>query len=203
MFFAIKTLDHPDSGALREKLREAHLDYLDSFAKETVYDGPFLTDDGGHELGSFKILELADRAAAQAHIDDEPFITGGLQHGDEVWRYEPVVAHDWRNCPRTPGLTAAMVLAFDNRGGAPLRERIAQREAEWFAGIGTCLTAGMLVSDDGGTALGTLLMFETPDMDAAHRTWEGSPALQEGLFGRIDIHRWRFGRTFDRLKPRH
>ncbi len=200
MLFAIRTFDHPNSGALRDELRVAHLTFLDQFADETVFDGPFTTDDGAMELGSFKILDVADRAAAQSHVDDEPFITGGLQHGATIWRYAPVVAHDWQNCPRNPDHVPALILGFDRAG---VRDAaLSSAEADWMRGIDGCLSAGTLLADDGETILGSLLMAEAPDMAAARALWEASPAVTADLFETVDTVRWRFGRTFDRLKPR-
>ena len=197
MLFAIRTFDHPDSGALRDELRAAHLAFLDRFADETVFDGPFTTDDGAMEMGSFKILDVKDRAAAQSHVDDEPFVTGGLQHGAAIWRFEPVVAHDWQSCPRNPDHVPALILGFDREGGRDPVLTVA--EADWMRGLDGCLTAGTLVSDDGNAVLGSLLMVETPDMATARALWDASPAAM--LFATVDSVRWRFGRTFDRLKP--
>ena len=58
---------------------KAHLDYLKRFDGVTRFAGPFLTDDGKRELGSFRILDLADRAAAEEHVANEPFIIEGIQ----------------------------------------------------------------------------------------------------------------------------
>jgi uncharacterized protein YciI len=61
---------------LRDEFRKAHLDYLKLFEAATYFDGPFLTDDGTRELGSFKILDMPDKAAVEQHEADEPFING-------------------------------------------------------------------------------------------------------------------------------
>ena len=67
MEFVIKIYDRPEAAALRDVHRKAHLDYLKRFDGVTRFAGPFLTDDGARELGSFRILDLADRAAAEEH----------------------------------------------------------------------------------------------------------------------------------------
>ena len=46
MFFVIKTTDKDGQQALRDKLRAAHLDYLDSRIGPLVAGGGLLSDDG-------------------------------------------------------------------------------------------------------------------------------------------------------------
>ena len=51
MHFAILIYDEPGSAALRDQYRQAHLDYLKVFDAQTLFAGPFTTDDASADLG--------------------------------------------------------------------------------------------------------------------------------------------------------
>jgi uncharacterized protein YciI len=53
MHFAILIYDEPDSAALRDQYRQTHLDYLKVFDAQTLFAGPFTTDDESADLGSY------------------------------------------------------------------------------------------------------------------------------------------------------
>jgi uncharacterized protein YciI len=44
MHFAILIYDEPDSAALRDQYRQSHLAYLKVFDAQTLFAGPFTTD---------------------------------------------------------------------------------------------------------------------------------------------------------------
>ena len=74
MHFAIRIYDVPDSGSLRDIHRKEHLDYLLEFNDQTLFAGPILTEDLTTELGSMRLIEFPDRAAAEKHVADEPYV---------------------------------------------------------------------------------------------------------------------------------
>jgi uncharacterized protein YciI len=88
MYFVIKTTDKPGQEALREKLRAAHLDYLDSQIGKLVAGGALLSDDGEHASGGLLIVDVPERAAAERCINDDPFTKGGL--------FQSVTVERWR-----------------------------------------------------------------------------------------------------------
>ncbi len=45
MLFSIMMYDEPNSAALRDERRAEHLDYLKAFDDQTLFAGPFTTDD--------------------------------------------------------------------------------------------------------------------------------------------------------------
>ena len=87
--FIVHCTDVADSEALRESLRQAHRDYLDERADQVVTRGPLKTDDGGTIIGSACLLDVADRAAAEALWADEPFNKAGVygQVSIERWLF--------------------------------------------------------------------------------------------------------------------
>ena len=201
MYFAIKIYDKPDVSALRDQIRQTHLDYLKEFEAQTLFAGPMITDDGALELGSHRLLDFADRATAQAHVAAEPYIQGGAQIPGSVDRWEPVTATSWRDCPRTRDNMHFLIHADDKPGSGDLRASLQDAAERYYAETPvTCMTRGSLCSDDGTQVRGDLLMIDVPDVDTAHRFWEADPRNAAGLYGNVEVFRWRFGRVFDRLR---
>jgi uncharacterized protein len=78
MLFAIFCIDKPNSSALRQSTRPAHLDYLKGFADKIALGGPLLTDDGQASLGSLIVIDQPDKKAAEAFSAGDPFRKAGL-----------------------------------------------------------------------------------------------------------------------------
>lgn len=88
MQFVVHCHDKADGGARRAPLRNAHLDYLKDHQNIVVARGPLLDDDGEHTLGSLLILDVADKAQAEAFWADEPFNSASV--------YDWVTIERWR-----------------------------------------------------------------------------------------------------------
>ena len=101
MLFSILIFDEPDTAALRDEYRSTHLDYLKAFDDQTIFAGPFTTDDESADLGSLRLIEFPDRAAAEQHVLDEPYVLGGVQKRWTINRWQASVPHTWRDCPRS------------------------------------------------------------------------------------------------------
>ena len=89
MLFAILCTDKPDSAALRAATRPAHLEYLKSHADRLVLAGPILDADGTPR-GSLLVVDLADRAAAEALAAGDPYVGAGLFRSTEINAYRAV-----------------------------------------------------------------------------------------------------------------
>ena len=77
MYFVLYCLDRPDSMALRLANRPAHLDYARSQPSIRMA-GPLLGADGESMVGSMFVLEVPDRAAADAFHQADPYTRAGL-----------------------------------------------------------------------------------------------------------------------------
>jgi len=87
MQFVIHCHDKPDAARSAE-LRAAHLDYLDRHRNNIVARGPLLDDDGVKTIGSVLILDVADKAQAEAFWSGEPFNRAGVYEWTiERWRF--------------------------------------------------------------------------------------------------------------------
>jgi hypothetical protein len=76
MFYAVICTDKPAHLEVRKANRDAHVAYLKS-SGVVVQAGPFL-DAAGEMYGSLVILDVADRAAAEAWAASDPYKHAGL-----------------------------------------------------------------------------------------------------------------------------
>jgi uncharacterized protein len=173
MHFAILIYDEPDSGALRDQYRQSHLDYLQLFDAQTLFAGPFTTDDESADLGSLRLIEFPDRVTADRHVIEEPYILGGVQKRWHLHRWLPRLPYSWRDCPRTKGHIQAMFYALDRPGSQVLRHELCKAHEAYLAQHTSMVMArGALVADDGEGSIGSVLLLDVPDMDAARGLME-------------------------------
>jgi uncharacterized protein len=78
MLFAFHLLDHPDAGALRQRMRPQHKSYLAQVAERIAFAGPLLADDGMTMVGSLLVIDFPDRASALQWQAQEPFTRAGV-----------------------------------------------------------------------------------------------------------------------------
>ena len=201
MHFAILIYDEPDSAALRDQYRQTHLDYLKEFDAQTLFAGPFTTDDESADLGSLRLIAFPDRATAARHVAEEPYVIGGVQKRWYIHRWLPRSPYSWRDCPRTTGHIQAMCHGLDRPGAGALRQKFREaHEAYLTQHAGMAMARGPLVTDDGEEPVGSVLLLDVPDMDTARAFMEQEPFYSNGVYKDINFHRWRFGRVMDRFK---
>jgi uncharacterized protein YciI len=201
MHFAILIYDEPDSAAVRDQHRQTHLDYLQVFDTQTLFAGPFTTDDESADLGSLRLIEFPDRAAADRHVADEPYVIGGVQKRWHIHRWLPKLPYSWRDCPRTKGNVQAMFHALDRPASGALRDEVREAHEAYVSKHPSVVMArGPLVTDDARESIGSVLLLDVPDMDAARAFVEKEPFYSHGVYRQVNFHRWRFGRVMDRFK---
>ena len=88
MLFAFFCTDKPGQLAVRQQNRPTHLAYLESYGDQIKGAGPTFADDGTTMNGSLIILDLADRAEADAFVAGDPYGKAGL--------FESVVVRPWK-----------------------------------------------------------------------------------------------------------
>ena len=81
--FVLHCLDKADSLDLRMATRERHLAYVRPQMDLLKLGGPLL-DDKGDMAGSLMIVEVADRAAAEAFSANDPYTKAGLWQRVEI-----------------------------------------------------------------------------------------------------------------------
>jgi uncharacterized protein YciI len=88
MPYAIQTVDKPDSAALRAKVRDEHLRYLDAHLHLLLAAGALTDDEGKGGHGGILIVDTDVRKEAEAFIAGDPFTKAGL--------FEKVTVARWR-----------------------------------------------------------------------------------------------------------
>lgn len=78
MPYLIYATDRPGAAALRAEHRPAHLAYLEANLPLILAAGAKLADDGTAAFGSAYLLDVDDRAAAEAFIAADPFSKAGV-----------------------------------------------------------------------------------------------------------------------------
>ena len=201
MLFSILIYDEPNSAALRDEHRTAHLDYLKAFDDQTLFAGPFTTDDESADLGSFRLVDFADRAAAEQHIADEPYVIGGVQKRWQIHRWEGSLSYTWRDCPRTKGNIQALFHALDHPDATAERIEYGDAHEAYLDKHGDkVMVRGPLLDDAGTEPVGSVWLLDLPDLDAGRELLHADPFYKSGIYQDVTFHRWRFGRVFDRFK---
>jgi uncharacterized protein YciI len=78
MLFLIHCTDGSGRAAIRAGNYEAHRAYLRDSAVDLKLAGPMVSDDGEARIGSVFVVDVPDRAAAEAFAAGDPFAKAGL-----------------------------------------------------------------------------------------------------------------------------
>jgi len=78
MLFLIHCTQRPDCQAIRDAHYDAHRAYLQASPADIKLAGPMVADDGDARIGSVFIVDVPDRAAAEAFSAGDPFSRHGL-----------------------------------------------------------------------------------------------------------------------------
>ena len=87
MPYAIQTTDKPDSGALRAKVRDEHIKYLDTNLHRLLAAGAVINDDGTGGHGGILIVDTEVRKEAEDFIAGDPYTRAGLFQRVTVTRW--------------------------------------------------------------------------------------------------------------------
>ncbi|WP_319774498.1 YciI-like protein [Breoghania sp.] len=83
MLFALLCTDKPGSLQIRLDTRPDHLAFLEGLGDALKFAGPFLGEDG-KPCGSLVMVEAADKNAALAIAESDPYAKAGLFSGVEA-----------------------------------------------------------------------------------------------------------------------
>jgi len=78
MIFMVQCFDKPDSLDLRMETRPAHLEHAASLGDNLLLAGPMLNQETGKPMGSLLLIDVEDRAAADAFAEADPYAQAGL-----------------------------------------------------------------------------------------------------------------------------
>ena len=91
MRYAVMCLDKPHSLSLRDATRARHIEYLLTKREIIHLAGPLSSDDGVSGIGSFYVLEIADRSGAEAFLAAEPYNRAGLFETVSIYRWRQAI----------------------------------------------------------------------------------------------------------------
>lgn len=90
MLFVVRCVDKKDHLAVRQENRPTHVEYLKSQGAALFAAGPLL-DAAEQMCGSVVILDVADRAAAEAFAAGDPYAKAGLFESVTIDRWNKVL----------------------------------------------------------------------------------------------------------------
>ena len=88
--YAVICFDRPDSAALRDAHRAAHVKFLDANAERIVFGGPLKNTAEGASTGALIVLDCATRSEAEALIGADPFFRGGVYESVSIRAFKQV-----------------------------------------------------------------------------------------------------------------
>lgn len=77
MLYIIYQEDGTDGAAARKRARDSHFEYLDKHKDILVLGGAMLADNSDERIGSVLIINVPDRASAEAFSANEPLRNAG------------------------------------------------------------------------------------------------------------------------------
>ena len=77
--------------AVRDATATAHADYMRAHARSIVFGGPLLAADGLTRVGTMLLVDMDDRAAAEAFIAHEPYNRAKLFERCVLHAYQLVI----------------------------------------------------------------------------------------------------------------
>jgi uncharacterized protein YciI len=88
--YAIVCFDRPDSSALRDQHRAAHVEFLNKHSKTIVFGGPMKNAPDGASTGAIIVVSCASRKEAEAFIGEDPFYRNGVYENVAVRAFKQV-----------------------------------------------------------------------------------------------------------------
>ncbi|MEZ5937717.1 MAG: YciI family protein [Hyphomonadaceae bacterium] len=81
-----------------------------------------------------------------------------------------------------------VMTGFDREDGLDVRKATRPAHLEWVDGLGARVKfAGPMLSEDGGTPAGSLIVVEAENLAAAQALFEEDPYARAGLWARLEV----------------
>jgi uncharacterized protein YciI len=85
--FAVRLHDKPGTAALRRQLLQAHLEWVAAQGDTLRAAGSLRESPEATPVGGLWVVRAPDRAAVEALIATDPFTTGGLRAGWDIFHW--------------------------------------------------------------------------------------------------------------------
>ncbi len=192
--WCVRALLGPEGGPRRKAALDPHLAYLRSLRKEIRFAGPIMEADGETACGSLTLIDLPNRAAAQAYIDNEPYNLNCAFDRIEIVRWSSSMQMRQLDTKRTPGWQQFLIIAMDHDDGPARRAAVNDAHHKFQATVMDRYVArGPLQTDDGTRIIGSLMIVEFQNRASFDAFWATEPLNSGGVFKTVSIERWRYG----------
>ena len=193
MHWLIKCRSKPGTDALRTATIAAHSAFLDGYPEVTWFSGPLFTDDNKNAIGSLRLIEFPDRAAASAYIHADPYTRAGIFQSISIQRWRPGLNVRQRAYSRKDGTMQFVIHCHDKPDGSARRAPLRDAHLKYLEEHKDIIVArGPLLDDDGVKTLGSVLILDVADKAGAEAFWAGEPFHRAGIYD-WTMERWRFG----------
>jgi uncharacterized protein YciI len=194
MHWLIKCRAKPGIDELRAVTLPAHTQFLDGYPEVTWYSGPLFTDDNKNAIGSLRLIEFPDRAAAQTYINADPYTKAGIFQSIGIERWKPGLDVRQRDYQRKPDTMQFVIHAHDKADGSARRATLREAHLAYLnQHRGIIFARGPLLNDDGNNTTGSLLMLDVANKAEAEAFWANEPFNRAGVYEWVTMERWRFG----------
>lgn len=192
--FLIQARYKPDCLDQREQARDAHMAGIRAQQEKIQFAGPFLSDDGATPLGTMCIVDLPDRAAAEAYIAADGYSQAGILEEPAIRRFVSSKRLKQNDRAADPNMQMFVCECIDGPDAPALRKQSAAAHHTYQGSIiDRYIAHGPLRGDDGISLEGSLFIVEMPDRAAAEALVAAEPMAAAGVFKEIRITRWRYG----------
>lgn len=164
---------------------ERHWAYMDGFADRFTARGPTLGPDRDSWTGSLHIVDLADDAAAQAFVEQEPNEQLGLYAGHSVWRFTNLLGRTMWEFPNASDDPKFLVLVEDE---TPPPVPVDQLSPAWRDAL---VVYGALSTVTGEPA-GFAAAIQVPTRNDRDRLLT-DPTMRLRECRRVQVEDWEFG----------
>ncbi len=194
MHWLIKCRSRPNTDALRLATIDAHRHFLDGYPEVTWYSGPLFTDDNKNAIGSLRLIEFANRDAALAYINGDPYTRAGIFQSITIERWKPELDVRQRDYVRKEGSMQFVIHCHDKPGSGALRTARRDAHLSYLQEHDEIIvTRGALLDDDGMKIIGSVLILDVADNAQAAAFWANEPFNRAGVYEWTTMERWRFG----------
>ncbi|MEK9722530.1 MAG: YciI family protein [Rhodospirillaceae bacterium] len=186
-------INRPGVQDARAAIIQKHWDFIAGYDDKLIARGPLLDDrDVGQVLGSIHIVELADSAAFETFVHDEPFAAAGLFAEIVTSRFAPGLARTQFAFQSQGDLPRFFIHCPAAPGAAPTPAQADAHAAHCARHDANIVCHGALLADDGDWQ-GQAYFVEFPTKDDAARFAAADPYAIAGLYDRVETHRWTMG----------
>lgn len=194
IYWLIKCRAKPAIDELRVATLPAHTKFLDGYPQVTWYSGPIFSDDNKNALGSLRLIEFPDRAAAQAYINADPYTKAGIFESISIERWKPALTVRQREYPRKPNTMQFVIHAHDKTDASTRRAPLRDAHLAYLNQHSNIIFArGPLLDDAGERPIGSLIMLDLANKAQAETFWANEPFNRGGVYEWGTMERWRFG----------